>query len=209
MTQNNQALAVQAMETFDEMGEKAMAHFVYHARRFESQANLWKNGNSEMLTDQSFITLSSSHDHSPHYLFSWLDADNQPHITTRPASGEKPPQAPEPSHHLMQWPTTEDIQKYALEKAMAEAAQIILPDTDPEDFDDCEIDTKVLAIMDLLAPELRKAVNHEIINESCPQNAVDTVESYLDDYANDAIARVPTEQWQALVNHIAKAMSPA
>ena len=61
--------------------------------------------------------------------------------------------------------------------------------------------------MDSFAPDLRKAVNHEILEESCPQDIIDKVESYLDDYAEDAIKRVPKHQWEALVDHIALEMA--
>ena len=73
-------------------------------------------------------------------------------------------------------------------------------------LDESEIDVSILAVIDLLAAEIRKAVNRQTLNESCPQDAIDTVESFLNEYAPDAIARVPSEQRQALVDHLSKQM---
>ena len=109
----------------------------------------------------------------------------------------------------MQWPTTEDIQKYALNRATVQAAQKVYPDADPDDYHVYDLEVRYLGIMDTFAPELRKAVNHEILAELCPQSAIDAIESYLDDYAKDAIARVPPQQWQDLVDHLAQEMAAA
>ena len=202
-------MAQHAEQIFDELGEAAMTHFLYHALQTPSTDTLWQNAITATLSDRSFVSLVQDNHDKNQYLFNWLDDDQLPHVKVRPATNIETTPAPEPSHHLMQWPTTEDIQRYALTRATAQAAQVVNPDSDPHDFHVFDLEIRHLAIMDTFAPELRKAANHEILNESCPQNAIDVVESYLDDYAEDAIARVPPQQWQALVDHLAQEMGQA
>ena len=199
-------LAQQATTIFDEMGETAMQLFVYHARHDQSQVGLWQNAKTETLHDLSFVNLSNGHNHNAQYIFTWLDDGDQPHVVSRPASDSAPPKPPEPTYEIMQWPTTEHIQQYALMRAVKEAAQRTDPGFSLDDRPIPDLSLRNLAVMDLFAPELRKAANHEILSELCPQNAVDVLESYLDSYAEDAIKRVPKEQWHALVDHLAKQM---
>ena len=203
----NQSLAQQAMQTLDELGETALNYFVYHTRARISEDTLWQYQCTEPLYDRSMVTLATDARDNRSYVFAWFDQAGEIQTAQRPASHEDVPSAPEPSQHLMQWPSTEDIQKHALERAMVEAAKINDLNYDPDNKPLHSFSPHDLAVMDLLAPELRKAANHEILNEICPQNAIDVLASYLDDYANDAIARVPAEQWDALVQHLARSQA--
>ena len=202
--QGNQSLAQQAMQIHDELGETALNYFVYHTRARISEDTLWRHQCTEPLYDHSMVTLATDARHNRSYVFAWFNQTGEIQIAHRPASHKDAPPPPEPSQHLMQWPSTEDIQKHALERAMAEAAKINDPNADANNQPLHNFSPHDLAVMDMLAPELRKAANHEILNEMCPQNAIDVLASYLDDYANDAIARVPIEQWEALVQHLAQ-----
>ena len=131
MTQKN-SLAQQAMQTLDATGENVMSHFLYHARRSESEDALWQHSDTETLHDGSFVSLVPSTNLKPaaKYLFAWIDDHDEPQIAARPASGDTPPPPPEPSLHLVQWPSTETIQKNAYQRAAKAASEKLQPDSD-------------------------------------------------------------------------------
>lgn len=188
-----QTLAQQAIHMMDRAGESAMHHFLYHARFRSSPSQLWTEVPTEVLRDQSTVALPNSPASS--YRFTWLDSDQVAHTDSRPRCLDSVPPAPPHPLSLISWPSTDDVQGRVLELARQEAAKRTGLEYD-EIFDVTPGD---LAMVDLIAPGIRYAINDEINATGGVPEVTDIMQSLLTEYAQQSIARIPADEWEHLI----------
>ena len=196
-------LAEQAKHIFETMGAPGLQNFIRHARNAPYTDPVWTHGNTGIsLADDSAIRhcrnqCTQRPDELPHLNFLWQHADGSFEEAIRPATPDLPPcRAMDEniaSMALLNWPTTESIHSTMLEIACGQAGiqSEHLPET-----------PLGLAIIDTLAPDSRRAINEEILDDPQPSMAMDHLANLQHDYAVDAIIRLPQAQWDALVNYL-------
>ena len=192
-----------AANLFERLGLDALENYIRHARPEPYEAPIWKEqGSTIVLGDGGVVRHAIRYcpqhpDESPHFHFQWQDGDGEFHEVVHPAPDPIAAQSPLDdelkSVTLLNWPHTESIQLIVLEKAREQAGNAEYV-TDDESAD--------LAVMDTLAPASRRAVNLEIFADQQPNGVVDLLESLQFQPADDAIARIPQPQWDALVAHL-------
>ena len=191
------AMAATALKIHDQWGAQAMQRYIYHARELASLRVLWDRNDREQLQDESAVSRTDGQEGQVDFLFEWTDEDGERQSEVRSGTAAPPPEPPELSEPMMTWPNTEAIQQHMLQCAAAEHRRRV---NDTTRRPEIEMTAQLLALMDGVAPGARRAANAELRESPAPQDAIDSLDSFIPGYAEDALLRMPPEEWEALIS---------
>lgn len=197
-------VAERAMAVYDELGEQHMLTFLFYSQKYPEQETLFDELGMCVAIDESQVQFN----HYSHYLFLWHEG-KRPHQESRKANVQdtRDWRKPVPAIPMTAAPNTDSIQIEMLKMAGDEACQRL--GMDPEDIIKEKDDAWALAVMHVLAPDSRAAINESILSDPPPPSIMNPLFDLQPEYVEDAINRMPGGQYEALVQWMverAKAM---
>ena len=133
---------------------------------------------------------------SAHYRFEWRDDSGNHYEYHRPALMEGSPETPEPGMTLIEWPHTDSIQIKVMEEAIREARRQQGLEPQGGAIQD---DILALAVMHLVAPSARGAVNEVMRDNGQPGHLAADLEALQEELAQEAILGITGKEFHSLV----------
>ena len=192
------------MGIFDELGEEHMLTYLFYEQKYPEQETLFDQTGICYARDDSQVMF----DRYTIYTFLWHEG-TRPRQESRKtnARGKGDWSKPIPAIPMTAAPNTDSIQVEMLRMAGDEACERM--GMIPQDLLKGNDDSWALAIMHVLAPDSRAAINESILSDQPPPNILNPLFDLQPEYAEDAVNRMPGGQYEQVVQFMVERIQAA